>query len=126
MGGVAAAAQGGGIGLQLGGRAMAIQVEARTLQVGIGRTLQLLQGHGHLVGVAQQAVAIPVGQVHRLHQAVDRGRTIGTGGFQLEGLQHIEQLQQGDAPGTGGRHGHHLITAEAPEQRGLPTGPIGR
>jgi hypothetical protein len=102
MGGVGAAAQGGGIGLQLGGRAMAVQVQPRTLQLGVGRTLELLQGHRDLIGVAQKPVAIPIGQVHGLHQPVDRGGTIGARGLQVEGSSTLSSCSKVMPPPLGG------------------------
>ena len=126
VGGVGALRQGGGFGLQLRRRPVAIGAQPLPLLGGMAIAEQPIQRHRHLGGIPQQAVAVAVGEVHRLHHCVDRGGAVQARGRQIQGLQHLEQLQQGGATAAGGRHGEHAVAAERGLQRRGPGGPVGR
>ena len=116
MGGVGALRQGRRRGCELRGRAMAGRCDRLTQLVRIGATQQALDRDRHLIRIPQPAVAIAIGQVHRLHHPMNRGGTVQPRGLQIQGLKDVQQLQQGHPTATGGRHGDHRIAPKAAGQ----------
>ncbi len=69
-------------------------------------------------------VAIAIGEVHGLHHPVQAGGTVETQLGQGHGLEHLEQLHQGDPATTGGRHGEHRMVAESHLEGTHQLGPV--
>ena len=116
MGGVGALRQGHFGSFQLRGRSVAGRCDRLAQLVRIAATQQALDRDRHLIRIPQPAVAVAIGQVHRLHHPMNRGGTVQPRGLQIQGLQDVQQLQQGHATATGGRHGDHRIAPKAAGQ----------
>ena len=116
MGGVGALRQGHVGSFQLRGGAVAGRCDRLAQLIRIGASQQALDWDRHLIRIPQPAVAVAVGQVHGLHHPMNRGGTVQARGRQIQGLQDVQQLQQGHATATGGRHGEHRIAPKAAGQ----------
>ena len=76
MGGVGSFPRRPRLSLELRRRAVAIKANASALLRGIAIAEEPVQWHHHLVGIAQQKIAIAISEVHRLHHQVNRGSTV--------------------------------------------------
>src|SRR5438128_6130611 len=86
---------------------------------------QALERYSDEVGIADEPVAIGIGEAQGLGNQVERGGRAYSLGLEVEALEDIERFEQGDAARARRRRGDDREAAIASDQRPALDRPIG-